>query len=514
MTVVTLRPDASSNYNATVTGAATIHAALSDNSDASYATTPATDDWFQGNFGTTTIPAGAVVRSVVYRLRCGLNAAATKDHLLYWNAGYQSKTINWTTPTTITLWSLGPDDFGGEIDQSIVDGLYLTVFGSGTGASIQLRSHEAYVDVTYVALPVAAPSAPTGTITTTNRPEVAWANTLDSDGGAQSAFEVKFYTAAEYGGGGFDPDTTTVTTTQSGVTTGSATTWTPSATLADGTYRAYVRVAQTVNGSYHWSDWDYEGFVIDVLLPAIPDLVLYPDADDACTHLIVTGQSGDATTDALELQRSTDGGVTWEPVRLPASESGAAGEGGVVLGDTATLYDFEGGNTQTVYYRVRALHDYSGVYAASDWVTDSDAWTDPGQWWLKSVLTPALNQPVEVHSEPGARLPARQGRFQALGGTHAIVLSDTRASTEGSIVLRADTDQELAAIRALVDDTGTLLLQGAPDNHWVDKYVQVGDLEVQRLVDKSFVEGWLVTLPWIEVESPSGAITVWREVGS
>ena len=160
------------------------------------------------------------------------------------------------------------------------------------------------------------------------------------------------------------------------------------------------------------------------------------------------------------------------------------------------------------------MHDYSGVYAASDWVTDSDAWTDPGQWWLKSVLTPALNQPVEVHSEPGARRPARQGRFQALGGTHAIVLSDTRASTEGSIVLRADTDTQLAAIRALVDDTGTLLLQAAPDNHWNDKYVQVGDLEVQRLVDKSFVEGWLVTLPWVEVEAPTGAITEWREVGS
>ena len=323
MTVVTTRPDTtlgSSGY--TATGAASRHAALSDSSDSSYCTSVFAE-YVDLGCDEPVIPSGARVTTVALRVRCaktGGNPAleALLDLDGDTSGGFDLNQgspptllgISWGSPTTVEVmrrsYTATPTT------------VRLVLQGHFAGGDTA-RIYEAYVDTTYVALPVTAPSAPTGTVTTTNKPQVAWANTLDSDGGAQTAFEVKFYTAAEYGGGGFDPDTTTVTTTQSGVTTGSATTWTPSATLADGTYRAYVRVAQTVNGSYHWSDWDYEGFVIDVLLPAIPDLVLYPDADDACTHLIVTGQSGDATTDALELQRSTDGGVTWEPVRLPAA---------------------------------------------------------------------------------------------------------------------------------------------------------------------------------------------------
>lgn len=325
MSFATLRPSSTDSVSGTLTGGATAHAVLADDSDSSYVSLNSLyDEDFTVGLQDLTLPAGAIIARVAVRLRIKATGGSwycqvATDHVSTGVLTLIGTTyVTWSTATTVLIGSdtTGPFSDGG-VDAA---SLFVRVAGGSGAPGGALVVHEAQLDVSYVTQPVAVVSSPTGTLTTTNTPQVEWANTFDSYGAGsdrQAAFEVKFYTAAEYGGGGFDPDTTTVTTTQSGVTTGAATTWTPTATLADGTYRAYVRVAQTVNGSYHWSDWDYEGFVIDVLLPAVPDLVLYPDTDDACIHIMVDGQSGDATTDALELQRSTDGGVTWEPVRLP-----------------------------------------------------------------------------------------------------------------------------------------------------------------------------------------------------
>lgn len=269
MTVVQLRPNGSGNYNATVTGAANIHAALSDNTDASYANTGAETAWYQASFGTTAIPAGAITTSVVYKLRCGLSTPTSKNYLIYWNSNYQSKTIDWTTPTTITLWSLVAADFGGAITQSNIDDLYLTVFGSGTGAVVVLRSYEAYIDVTYVAKPVTAPST-TGTITNTNSPLIQWNNSLDSDGGSQTKYEVKIFSEAQYTAGGFDPATSLPLYTSGEVSSALAYYQTPGV-LSNGLFRAYVRVAQTVGGTLHRSDWAYSTFTIAYVEPVVED---------------------------------------------------------------------------------------------------------------------------------------------------------------------------------------------------------------------------------------------------
>lgn len=198
----------------------------------------------------------------------------------------------------------------------------------------------------------------------------------------------------------------------------------------------------------------------------------------------------------------------------PSETEEGAGVGGITTSDPAVVYDFEGGNNQTVLYRARALHDYSGVYAASDWVSASMAWSSPGQWWLKSVTSPALNQLVTIDSEPGYQRPGRQGRFQPLGRSRAIVVSDSRGTDQGTIVLRIDTDSAAAALEELYENGGTLLLQGPPGNHWTDRYISVGDVDRKRLIDKGFIEGWLDTISWIEVDAPAGGITAWRDVGS
>jgi hypothetical protein len=70
MSKATTRPDATISNNWTVTGAATAHAALADNSDASYLQFPSglgASVWL--GFAEPVIPAGAVIKSDQIRSR-------------------------------------------------------------------------------------------------------------------------------------------------------------------------------------------------------------------------------------------------------------------------------------------------------------------------------------------------------------------------------------------------------------------------------------------------------------
>lgn len=506
MTVVTIRPNtlSDSGGSPTFVGAASIPAAMADDTDASYAVLPADTDFAEVSLTTPSIPAGAVIKSLAFRLRCALNSAATKSYRLLFTISDEqfedNRIVNWTSPTTITVRTTSATAGGAAWTASQVNSIWLIMYGSGTGAVIQLRAHEAYVDVTYVAKPVTAPSAPTGTITTTNKPEVAWANTFDTEGGAQTAYDVKIFSAAQYGAGGFDPSTSTPTTS-SGVVASSAALWNPSAVIADGTYRAYVRVAQTVNGTYHWSDWAYTAFTTLVDLPAVPTLTLTAENTSGRIKIDSIHNAGTATTTANEIQRSVDN-VTWEPLRLTTDTDG------VTYSPDATVYDYEAGNGQTVYYRARALHDYSGVFAASAWATANTSWSSTA-WWLKCPLSPVLNTLVYPHAVESFTRRARQGIFQALGASEAIVVSDTREARTGQITLRLDTDEEIVALDALLDSGETLLLNAPAGDHFPDRYVALGDLDRERIADKAFIEGTLDSLQWTEVVVAAGVVDAW-----
>ena len=67
-----------------------------------------------------------------------------------------------------------------------------------------------------------------------------------------------------------------------------------------------------------------------------------------------------ATPTHSETERSLDGGVTW----LPFRNAGALG-GIIPGGNENPTYDYEAPNGVTVYYRVRALTNYSGLYAVA-----------------------------------------------------------------------------------------------------------------------------------------------------
>lgn len=406
--------------------------------------------------------------------------------------------------------------------------------GSYNSKSVKKKTYDAYArsfrlyEVSYIynyvnkgTLEVTGPS---GTLTSGSAPLITWVPILDEvQSHPQSRVQVKIF--ATPGGGwpavatdlpsgtpAMDYDSAYDSTPNSG----SRTSLTGTANLADGTYRAYVRVAQNVQRGKenvtHWTDWAYSGFTISVNRPGVPTSVS-ATADDANGRITLTASRVAATagppvvvaTDFMQWQRrpaASSSDADWEDIRT------AEGDGRVaVTGSTTTYYDYETGNAESFTYRVRAVKSYDEADGVgfSEWSTATAAvsW-DGTDWWLKAPLDPSKNVKVYLDSLAEENRAARQGIFQPIGATDPLVVSDTRGPKTGSLTIRVDTDEEKDALDALIELAQPVLLQGVPGQHWDDKYVVLGDWQRVRAPDKSFVEATLETTSWTEVQKPLG----------
>lgn len=501
MTTLTLTPNGTFGLTGTVVGSSSI-TALDDDDDATYIEFDALGERIYVSFDDVSLPAGSVLRG----LRAVFRQSDSAPGLRHWETliGDGSNMRGWVytstaTPATLEGNELNGASFGGiTITDTFLDALQLAVIHAGGGT---MRLYEARILVRYVEKPTLTVTLPTGTVNTTF-PTVAWTSTLDSDGGPQTRYEVKAFSAAQYSAGGFDP----ATSESSGAVADNA--WVASTAVnitgADGTYRAYVRIAQTVDGALHWSDWTYSEFELVVLLPAVPMLTVAAENAEGRIRIDLAANAGDVSTDEFELQRSDDGGATWVAIQ----------DGELVVADvgsTPTLYDYHAPAGVLLTYRARALHTASGPFAesASAWVEATVTWLTIN-WWIKHPTLSELNfglpagvSKTALVSYPGKTKAARQGMFQPLGASLPVVVSDTRGGAAGVIVVQLETTEDLAALDALLDTADTLLLQGpAADGH-PDRYVKFGDATDVRVIDKGWSHVTRITLPWVEVEGPA-----------
>jgi hypothetical protein len=506
VTVVTLRPDATVASNDVTPTGGTQHAVLADNNDATYITFSVNAAATDQSFPAAAVPAGAIVKQLALRLRSLRTSPGTSllsGQLKLNGAGdtlpAASQAINWTSAVTATAvtWSL--DDAA----RALLDPDAFEVVASLTSGG-SLRALALYVDLTYVAQPALTVDGPSGT-TDSSEPAITWTAALDADGGAQTKYEVKAFTEDDATAGGFDP-ATSAAAAGSGVTAGAATLWVTSS-LPDDSYRAYVRVAQTIAGTVLWSDWAYGSFVVDAVTPSPPTLTVSVQHALARVALQMSDPgSGDVPADRYVVQRSIDAGATWQPVRTA--------DGGAISSND-TIYDTEVGNGVEVRHRARCenITDQPPLVLASTWTeSDPTAWHHLS-WWLKSATHPGLNTAVETDSQPSMQRPVRRGVFQPLGRRDAIVISDTPGPWQGTIVIYAADADARDAIDALLALGEPLLLQGVPGNHWDDRYVSFGDHDRARSVDKAWIAGTGETLPWIEVTAPSGDVVAWPRIG-
>lgn len=483
MTVTTLRPDATTINTGALTGGASAHAVLADDSDASYVTFDPGEGFSLG-VANLSEPAGSVVKSLAIRARGvlpspgGLPTLNLTEPVAIANSAWKTTLMTFTIQPAIP-WSIDPD--------------IMKLTGSVAGSSPAIRLIALYVDVTYVEKPELTVDAPTSTIDDANAPLVGWTLNLDSDGGAQTHYEIAVVADGD------DPDADPIIV-GSGVLAGSTTAWQLDEPLPDGTYDCYVRIAQTVNSAQHWSDWEKSDFIIDVLLPAEPSFTLVPETSDGRMRLdIEEGSGGDATTDMFEVQASDDGGETWRTLRTVAGWGLVEPDAG-----SAMAWDREGANGQEVVYRVRAGHDYSGSFAWSAWVDETGMWGPTRTCWLKHPLDAAQDLAVRIDAYGESSIAARQSQMHPLGRSSVIIAADKHGPETGAVTFLTPDQESRDALKTLLraNPATPLLLQvGAADKR-PDRWAIFGQIDTAYIVDKSWIDDTRETLGWIEVQRP------------
>ena len=198
--------------------------------------------------------------------------------------------------------------------------------------------------------------------------------------------------------------------------------------------------------------------------------------------------------------------IQFDKVMVEAASSAGTYIEGV---EGTTVYDYEAANGVATYYRARALHSYSGIYAASAWTTANATWSS-ASWWIKHPNQPALNLAVVPYGLDTITRGVRQGVFEVAGRSLPVVVSDSvRSGATGTVTFLLESGADRDALAALLDTCDTLLLQGRDADYWDDRYVRFGEHSSARVADKAYVADTVETLPWTEVDSPAGVVEDW-----
>jgi hypothetical protein len=493
MSLTTLRPNATTSNSGSLVGGATAHAVLGDDSDASYVALASSQSVSNG-FADFALPAGAAIRRANLRMRVGLAVSGSVVLLVGDGvSSYAGLSINWTAPTTITVLTFeAPTD-------ARLDAFRSDLIRGGDGNT--LRVYATYLDVIYVAKPVVAVTAPSLPVDDTNRPRIAWADVLDADGGPQAFYSVRIYDEAVYTARGFDVVGSTANAAASVGVAGDATSWESSNLLPDGTYRAYVYVAQLVNGVRHWSEVAFTEFSVAVDLPAPPSITVSPETTSARHRIDLAQVAGEATTDLFEVEYSYDAGATWTQLRTTEGWEGFL----TPVAGRATIWDFEAPNGGEARYRARALHDYSGVYASSNWTEAAGTWSSEQEWMIHP-LDPSKSLPVRISEFAPRQRAGRLSTQQPLGSSNVMVARDKRGPETGSFVLQVD-EADHIALDELLDATSPLLLVGAAGSSIRHPfYIAVGDTDRVEGTGKGFCDWTLDTINYVRVPRPLGGL--------
>lgn len=510
MTTTVLRPNAT-NIDDTGwvrTGGTTKHGVTSDDSDATFIATqtsdPGSTETITFGMGTVTLTTGSRTKTAVIRARVDNDTARSVTASLLTSIGTVLGSGSVSVPADLGYLPYTVATFAlGDLSQADVDGLQVSL--SAVAKVGPLAVAELYLDLTEALQPVTNITYPTGApaISTTNRPTITWTYTPGADGGAQTRYEVKVYTAAQYGAGGFDPDTSLPYWT-SGEAFSSGTSKTTGPLANSTTYRAYVRTAQTINGAAHWSAWDFEGFSIAVTTADISAITATPQGGGRI--LIAVDRSGSAW-DFVEVQRSIDAGTTWSYVR----------GGEYVPPATTTLYstgdannfdinDWEVPNGTMVLYRARATRILSGLPITGAWVQTSAAvaWTS-GEVWLKAPDEPALNRTVQFRAVPEAEFPRRQGAIQVLNRTNPVVISDVLSGGAGTLTFQTADDTEMRDLFALLRKP-VLLLHPTPGWAIPPQYIAPGGVRQTPITSRIVLPIRLFDVAYHQVDASADAL--------
>jgi hypothetical protein len=381
MASYTLRPNANWNGDTLFTGTGgSDHAVLADDSDGTFllrtsTTVPAS---YEAEFGTTTLSADETITSINLRARISAVAA---DSLAQFSIGVitdrNGRTVNYGIPiskqgiVTATTFDLGikltsaPN--GASWTQTLLDNLVVKFTDGATGSVVlppdptnRTTLYALYIDVETAPRPTVTVTAPTGTVTDTSFPSVTWTPVF-SDGSPQSAYEIKIFDAATYGGGTFSPDTSTpiigtgiITSTNNGQTL--------EGDLANSTtYRAYVRVASLINGNNYFSAWAFSQFALAIDSPATPTVSAFYDSNSGAVTVTIFGRTNAMTANQASFEVDTTGWAAVTNCSISRSTSQASSGSASLAVLSGSAGDMTASTTTATKFPVSANNKFAAT---------------------------------------------------------------------------------------------------------------------------------------------------------
>jgi hypothetical protein len=176
---------------------------------------------------------------------------------------------------------------------------------------------------------------------------------------------------------------------------------------------------------------------------------------------IVPGTSAYQTDTEMYVERSTDGGKTWNPVRSTYAQPGT----GVDQVFTGNDYEVMGG--QTVSYRAYVISYQTNQALQSAYSTPVTIvvpnTTDPvlaRRWWFRDPYDPTDNMPFDI-LEGGLQInyPEDQALFNPIGRNRKVVVAGAVKGAEFSLTLDFLSDTEYNSFMALRGKQRVLLMQ-------------------------------------------------------
>lgn len=478
MAVTTVRPNATASGSSLFTitgGSGSLNAALSDDSDGTYIKKTSSVVGLASailDFGTTTLTSSQRVKQVRIRGRCSTPTSAGKlnlylgsriDNQNYFHSALAVRGENLSATTFVGPYlSSAPD--GGSWSQAAINGLRAKISEYKDDGDIG-SFYELYIDIDIAAKPSVTVSAPTGTITTSAAPDVTWTYT-DTDNETQAYYQIRVFTSAQYGAGGFDPATSTATwdSGQIGSSDSSAVIGT---LLRPATYRAYVRVAKSVNGEPFWSDYAYSQFTISYTAPTIPTMaVAWSDTLGRATLTLTGATPTGYSSQYFDIHRSDDGGNIYAEIR----------DGERLIPDgtfKVTAQDYEAPRGLVSYYRCRAVGiDANSNEFPSDWGTVQQVLiTNDGTWWLKAIDDPTLNLgSIRVLNGVNTSIEEPYLIFRPLGETRPVVVHGPIQGQDGAYTIKTVNETEWDDLYPILVHQGVLLVQ---DPYGNQKYIRI-----------------------------------------
>lgn len=360
-----------------------------------------------------------------------------------------------------------------------------------SGTATDAGSYASDVTIVCNAKPTVTVTDPTGTVTATTRPTVAWSYS-DVEANAQQAYLVRVFEEPGAGWGGFDPDTDSADAAyDSGWVTSAGTSQAPDVDLANSTdCRAYVRVEQTGNLR---SAWDYEGFTVSVTAPPQPSVsVAWASATARATVTVTQGASPD--TDYVKVERSDDGGTTWVTVR-------DADVGDVAITTSVDVVDYEAPLNTACQWRATPYRLVSSSYIAGTVsAADSETTTVSASGWLTDPADHDLDVSIALNHAARVNVSRdeRQAVYRAFGRSTPVVVSDVVGSESIACSIQVHSAADRVAVQTILDTGRTLLLRLHDGRSW---WVRPSPTVAQA--DQSGLGTfWLFPVTFVEVDSP------------